>query len=105
MYNVYIMQILDPNMRAQHHWIITGALKKMAVRWWLIMIGELFPLAWILETTLAEGGRVNRGEGIWDIISLQQIRKFHVEEEVARIIDLHLAVIQGVRPHQMVDRV
>ena len=60
-------------MHAQHHWIITGALRNMAVRWWLIMMtGELFLFAWILETTLAEGGRVNRGgeEEGWNIISL-----------------------------------
>ena len=30
------------------------------------MTGELFLFVWRLETTLAEGGRVNRG--IWDII-------------------------------------
>ena len=62
------------NMRAQHHWIITEA-RKMAVRWWLIMAGELFLLAWILDATLAEGGRVKWG-GIWDIISLRQLRRF-----------------------------
>ena len=53
------------------------ALRKMAVRWWLVMTGELFLLAWVLDTTLV-GGRVNRG-GIWDIISHRQMRRFHVE--------------------------
>ena len=52
-----------------------------------MMTGELFLFTWRLETILAEGGRVNRGiynvnrgEGeIWDIISLRQIHRFHVE--------------------------
>ena len=46
-----------------------------------MMTGELFLFAWILETTLAEGGRVNRGgeEEGWNIISLRQIRRFHVD--------------------------
>ena len=35
------------------------------------MTVELFLLAWILDATLAEGGR--------DTISLRQLRRFHVE--------------------------
>ena len=46
------------------------ALRKMAVRWWLVMMtGELLRFAWRLETTLAKGGRVNRGDLGYNITS------------------------------------